>query len=448
MSKEFKLPNLGEGVAAGEVVGISVKAGDAVTKGQTMLEVQTDKAVSDVAAPEDGTIVSIAVKTGDKVKPGQVMVTYDAAAGSAAAAPAAAKGASAAPAGKAAPAAKTAAPSNPIPAPAPVANAAKPTAEVKTVGSVSAAAPVSTGGLVAASPGVRKFARELGVDLTTVTGSGGGGRILEQDVKDHVKRMLAHGGGAAAGGAGISQPALPDFAKWGAVEKIPLKGVRKATAEGMARNWALIPHVTQFDVADITDTEAARKKFAEKRKGQPGKVTMTILAIKAVTKALAEFPQFASSIDMTAGDGGEIIRKSYRHIGIAVDSPNGLMVPVVRDTDKKGLAALAIELEGLAEKVRSRKIALEDMQGSVFTISNLGGIGGTFFTPIVNWPEVAILGMSKSRQELQMVDGKIEQRLVMGLSLSYDHRVIDGADGARFLKRICEILNDPFDLLS
>jgi pyruvate dehydrogenase E2 component (dihydrolipoamide acetyltransferase) len=174
---------------------------------------------------------------------------------------------------------------------------------------------------------------------------------------------------------------------------------------------------------------------------------MTILAIKAVTKALGEFPQFASSIDMTAGEG-ELIRKSYRHIGIAVDSPNGLMVPVLRDTDKKGLTELATELEGLAEKVRSRKIALEDMQGSVFTISNLGGIGGTFFTPIVNWPEVAILGISKSRQELQLTDGRVEARLVMGLSLSYDHRVIDGADGARFLKRVCEILSDPFDLLT
>ena len=435
MSKEFKLPNLGEGVASGEVVGISVKAGDAVTKGQTMLEVQTDKAVADVAAPEDGSIVSVAVKVGDKVKPGQMMVAYEPAAGGASAPPVAAK---TAPAAKATPA-----PAAPAPA------VAKPAAEVKTAASVPSVSPAATSGLVAASPGVRKFARELGVDLITVTGSGGGGRILEQDVKDHVKRILAHGGGAAAiAGGGISQPALPDFTKWGAVEKIPLKGVRRATAEGMARNWALIPHVTQFDVADITETEASRKKFAEKRKGQPGKVTMTILAIKAVTKALGEFPQFASSIDMTAGEDGEIIRKSFRHIGIAVDSPNGLMVPVLRDTDRKSLPQLATDLEGLAEKVRSRKIALEDMQGGVFTISNLGGIGGTFFTPIVNWPEVAILGMSKSRTELQMVDGKIEQRLMMGLSLSYDHRVIDGADGARFLKRVCEILNDPFDLLS
>jgi pyruvate dehydrogenase E2 component (dihydrolipoamide acetyltransferase) len=440
MAKEFKLPNLGEGVAQGEVVAVNVKPGDALTKGEPMLEVETDKAVADVGAPENGTLVSIAVKVGDKVKPGNVIVTYE-------------PGAASAPAAKgdtksdkpAAPAAKTAAAprtdaevSAPKPAPNPIA--------LTTAPPEKHGAPTATGGLVAASPGVRKFARELGVDLTAVTGTGGGGRILESDVKDYVKRVLA-GGGASAGGGGVSQPKMPDFTRWGAVEKVPLKGVRRATAEGMARNWGLIPHVTQFDVVDITATEASRKKLADKRKGQPGKITMTILAIKAVTKALGEFPQFASSIDMTAGEG-ELIRKSYRNIGIAVDSPNGLMVPVLRDTDKKGLTELATELEGLAEKVRSRKIALEDMQGSVFTISNLGGIGGTFFTPIVNWPEVAILGISKSRQELQLTDGRVEARLVMGLSLSYDHRVIDGADGARFLKRVCEILSDPFDLLT
>jgi pyruvate dehydrogenase E2 component (dihydrolipoamide acetyltransferase) len=440
MAKEFKLPNLGEGVASGEVVGVIVKAGDAITKGETMLEVQTDKAVADVAAPDDGSIVSVAVKVGDKVKPGQVMVTYEAKA----------NGAPTPSAGAAAPAAapKVAGPATDAAKSAPTV-APNPTALVTAPPEKKGAAPVATGGLVAASPGVRKFARELGVDLTAVTGTGGGGRVLETDVKDYVKRVLAEGDASAGGTAtGLAQPQLPDFTKWGAIEKIPLKGVRKATAEGVTRNWNLIPHVTQFDVADITDTELARKKFADKHKGQPGKVTMTILAIKAVTKALGEFPQFASSIDMTGGDGGEIIRKSYRHIGIAVDSPNGLMIPVLRDTDKKTLTGLATELEGLAEKVRSRKIALEDMQGAVFSISNLGGVGGTFFTPIVNWPEVAILGISKSRNELQMIDGKIEQRLLMGLSLSYDHRVIDGADGARFLKRVCEILNDPFDLLS
>jgi pyruvate dehydrogenase E2 component (dihydrolipoamide acetyltransferase) len=437
MAKEFKLPNLGEGVAQGEVVAVNVKPGDALIKGEPMLEVETDKAVADVGAPENGTLVSIVVKVGDKVKPGNVIVTYE-------------PGTASAPAAVPAPtkSEKTAAPAVLAPKTAAAVSAPKvapnPPA-LTTAPPEKNGAPVATGGLVAASPGVRKFARELGVDLTTVTGTGGGGRVLESDVKDYVKRVLA-GGGASAGG-GVSQPKMPDFTRWGAVEKIPLKGVRRATAEGMSRNWGLIPHVTQFDVADITATEASRKKLADKRKGQPGKITMTILAIKAVTKALGEFPQFASSIDMTAGEG-ELIRKSYRHIGIAVDSPNGLMVPVLRDTDKKGLIELATELEGLAEKVRSRKIALEDMQGSVFTISNLGGIGGTFFTPIVNWPEVAILGISKSRQELQMVEGRIEARLVMGVSLSYDHRVIDGADGARFLKRVVEILSDPFDLLT
>jgi pyruvate dehydrogenase E2 component (dihydrolipoamide acetyltransferase) len=282
----------------------------------------------------------------------------------------------------------------------------------------------------------------LGVDLHNVSASGSQGRVLEDDVKAYVKRVVASGG--TGGGGGVSQPNLPDFNKWGAIEKNPLKGVRKATAEGMQRNWALIPHVTQFDQADITGTEAARKSFMNSRKGQPGKITMTILAIKAVTKVLGEFPHFASSIDMSKG---EIIQKSYRSIGVAVDSPSGLMVPVVRDTDKKSLSELAIELEGLAEKVRSRKISLDEMQGGVFTISNLGGIAGTYFTPIVNWPEVAILGISKAKPELHMVDGQIETRLMMGLSLSYDHRVIDGADGARFMKRLCEVLSNPFELV-
>ncbi|HVZ72261.1 MAG TPA: dihydrolipoamide acetyltransferase family protein [Polyangia bacterium] len=441
MAKEFKLPNLGEGVAQGEVVGVIAKVGAAITKGEPMFEVETDKAVADVAAPENGTVVSINVKVGDKVKPGHVMVTYEA--GGAAAAPAPAPAATKSngevkPAAAAAPApAAKAAPAAPPPAPAPTAE--------KT-----SAAPAATGSLVAASPGVRKFARELGVDLTAVPGTGGGGRVLETDVKEYVKRVLAGGGASAGGGAGLAQPKMPDFARWGAVERVPLKGVRKATAEGMSRSWGLVPHVTQFDLVDITATEESRKKLADKRKasGQPGKITMTILAIKAVTKALGEFPQFASSLDATAGEGGEVIRKSYRHIGIAVDSPNGLMVPVVRDTDKKSLSELAVEVEALAEKVRSRKIQLEEMQGSVFSISNLGGIAGTVFTPIVNWPEVAILGISKSRQELQLVDGRVEPRLVMGLSLSYDHRVIDGADGARFIKRLGELLSDPFDLLT
>jgi len=432
MAKEFKLPNLGEGVESGDVVGVSVKAGDSVTKGQSMLEVETNKAVMDVPAPDNAVIVSVTVKTGDKVKPGQVVVTYDSAAGGAAA-PAKAAAPAAAP-GLRGPAANG-------PGTSAQAQVASPVAPAP----VAAPAPVvvSSGAPVPASPAVRKFARELGVDLAEVPATGSQGRVLEEDVKAYVKRVLASGG-TGGGGGGISQPNMPDFAKWGTVEKTTLKGVRKATAEGMQRNWALVPHVTQFDAADITGTETARKNYMNARKGQPGKITMTILAIKAVTKVLAEFPHFASSIDMTKG---EIVQKSYRNIGIAVDSPSGLMVPVLRDTDKKSLSELAVELEGLAEKVRSRKISLDEMQGGVFTITNLGGIGGTHFTPIVNWPEVAILGISKAKQELQMVDGQIEARLMMGLSLSYDHRAIDGADGARFMKRLCEVLSNPFELV-
>jgi pyruvate dehydrogenase E2 component (dihydrolipoamide acetyltransferase) len=433
MAKEFKLPALGEGVDSGDVVGVAVKAGDRVVKGQGMLEVETNKAVMDVPAPEDAVISSVAVKAGDKVKPGQVVVTYEPAGATKVSAPAAAPD-------KAPASVPAAAPASPSPA-AQVPAFVAPAAPVRPFMQTPFEAPAG-GRIVPASPSVRKFARELGVNLGNVPATGPQGRVLESDVRSYVKQAMSAG---PTGGGTAAPPPLPDFTKWGSVERTPLKGVRKATAEGMARAWAQAPRVTQFDVADITGTESARKRFADNRKGKPGKVTMTILAIKAVTKVLAEFPHFASSLDMARN---EIVTKAWRHIGVAVDSPGGLMVPVLRDTDTKSLVELASELEGLAEKVRTRKIGLEEMQGSVFTISNLGGIGGTFFTPIVNWPEVAILGISRSRQELQMVDGQIEARQMLGLSLSYDHRVIDGADGARFLRRVCEILGNPFELVN
>jgi pyruvate dehydrogenase E2 component (dihydrolipoamide acetyltransferase) len=434
MAVEFKLPNLGEGIATGDVVSVGVKVGDAVAKGQTVMEVETDKAVMDVRAPESGTIVSVAAIVGAKIKPGDMVVTYEVSTGATAAAPAAPHPPAPAPAAAPAPP-PTAAPA-PAAAPPPVA------APVASPAPVAAPAAHDPAVPIPASPAVRKFARELGVDLAQVAATGPRGRVLEIDVKAHVKRLMHAGPVAAASGA---QPALPDFSRWGEVETLPLKGVRKATADSVQRSWSLIPHVTQFDVVDITGTEASRKKFMDARKGQPGRITMTILAIKAVTKTLGEMPQFAASIDMNRG---EVIRKKYRHIGVAVDSENGLMVPVVRDTDKKSLLQISEEVEGLAEKVRTRKIALEEMQGAVFTISNLGSIGGTLFTPIVAWPEVAILGISRARTELQMHDGQIESRLMLGLSLSYDHRAIDGADGARFLKRVGEILANPFELVS
>ncbi len=434
MAKDFKLPNLGEGVDSGDVVGVSAKVGDSVAKGQSLFEVETNKAVMDVAAPEDGKITALQVKVGDKLKPGQLVLSYEplTSGASVPAAPVAAPAKAAAPV--AAPlATPVVAKPAPAPAPAPVATSPAPVSRPDT----QAPAP--------AAPSVRKFARELGVDLHQVAGSGQGGRILEDDVKAFVKRALSQGTGGGQASGPMAQPALPDFAKWGAVEKLPLKGVRKATAEGMARSWALVPHVTQFDIADITGTEAARKKFMDSRKGQPGKITMTVLAAKAVTKCLKEFPNFNSSLDMAKQ---ELILKSYINVGVAVDSENGLMVPVLKGADAKSLVVLATEIEQLAEKVRSRKIQLDEMQGGTFTISNLGGIGGVGFTPIVNWPEVAILGMSRSREEVVIQDGKQVVRLRMPVSLSYDHRVIDGAAGARFLRRLCEILGNPFELMN
>jgi pyruvate dehydrogenase E2 component (dihydrolipoamide acetyltransferase) len=425
MPKEFKLPNLGEGVDSGDVVNVAVKAGEQVSKGQTLVEVETNKAVMDVPAPEDGLIVTVAMKAGDKVKPGQVVVSYEAAA----------KGAAPQPAPAAPLAQPASAPAQQAPA-SPARPAEKPLP-------IQAPTQAREGIPAPAAPSVRKFARELGVDLHAVAGSGPGGRILESDVKEYVKRRLA--GGASTGGGSLQQPKMPDFGKWGEIEKQPLKGVRKATAEGMQRAWSLIPHVTQFDIADITGTEAARKKFMDHRKDQPGKVTMTVLAAKAVTKALKEFPNFNASIDMTSQ---ELILKRYINIGIAVDSENGLMVPVLKQADQKSMVDLALEIGQLAEKVRSRKIQLEEMQGGTFTISNLGGIGGIGFTPIVNWPEVAILGMSRSHEDYVIKDGKAAIRLRMPLSLSYDHRVIDGAAGARFLRRVCEIIGNPFELMN
>jgi pyruvate dehydrogenase E2 component (dihydrolipoamide acetyltransferase) len=429
MAAEFKLPNLGEGVDEGEIVGVRFRDGEVFASGAVLFEVETHKAVMEVPAPEAGRIVSIRVATGDKIHPGQVLALVDTA-------PASSEGGSTPakvpPTPAAEPAPKPeAAPSAPVSAPSvPQAPAATP------------AVPDKGDDLpAAASPSIRRLARELGVDLARVKGSGAKGRVVEADVKAYVKAALGASLAESVPAAGI--PALPDFSRWGSVVRTPLKGVKKATAEGMSRSWSQIPRVTQFDLADITDTEAARKRFVEARKGQPGKVTVTVLALKAVARAIEAFPHFASSFD---AERREVVQKSWRHLGVAVDSPGGLMVPVVRDPERKGLVELAQDLENLAEKVRTRKIALEDMQGSVFTISNLGAIGGTHFTPIVNWPEAAILGISRAREELKLDSGRVVPRLMLGLSLSYDHRLIDGADGARFLRRVCEALENPFEL--
>jgi pyruvate dehydrogenase E2 component (dihydrolipoamide acetyltransferase) len=289
-----------------------------------------------------------------------------------------------------------------------------------------------------AAPSVRRIARELGVDINQVPGSGPGGRISVDDVKAHAKRLVA----SAARGAGAAVP-LPDFSRWGEVERQPMRAVRRKTAEHLAAAWQTIPHVTQCDLADITSLEELRKKYAKPAEAAGGNLTVTAIAVKVVAAALRVFPQLNSSIDLAAD---EIILKKYVNIGVAVDTDRGLLVPVIRNADRKNIVQLAAELAQLSEKARTRKISLEEMQGGCFSISNLGGIGGTYFTPIVNAPEVAILGISRARMEpvYQKDTGEFVGRMMLPLSLSYDHRVIDGAAGIRFLRWVAQALEDPF----
>jgi pyruvate dehydrogenase E2 component (dihydrolipoamide acetyltransferase) len=297
----------------------------------------------------------------------------------------------------------------------------------------------------AAAPSVRRLAREVGVNINDVKGAGPGGRISIEDVKMHARRLLTDteesrrttGDAAAARGA----ITLPDFSRWGEVEHEAMSSVRRATAEHMAQAWSTIPHVTQHAIADITDLEQLRQQYGPRAEAAGGKLTVTAIALKVVTAALKHFPQFNASIDMARQ---EIIYKHYYHIGVAVDTDRGLLVPVIRDVDRKSLIDLAVELGEVAEKARDRKTTLAEMQGGTFTVTNLGGIGGSHFTPVINAPEVAILGVARSGMEAKYIDGRFEPRLMLPLSLSYDHRLIDGADGARFIRWVVEALEQPF----
>jgi len=459
MSQEFKVPDLGENMEGGDVVAVLVAPGDEIQPEQNVLELETDKATVELPCPFGGKVVTVHVSEGDSIKIGDLVLTLEELAGSSGSADSGGGGAAASPdsngtsdATESATAVETAAPTatavaeratNPEPRveSAPVARAA-PVVPVAPIGEPSSngdgRAPAPAG------PATRRLARELGVDLHQVPGSGPSGRISRDDVKEFVRRLsesVRSGGGA---GAPVE---LPDFIQWGEVEYEPLKGIRKATSEAMSVAWRTIPHVTQFDHADITELEAARKRYQSSRQAADegrGKITMTVLALKAVVAALQKFPQFNSSIDVGAG---QIIRKKYFHIGIAVDTPGGLLVPVIRDVDTKSLAELALELGDIAQRARDRKIGIDEMRGGTFTITNLGGIGGTAFTPIVNHPEVAILGIARGKNELVLENGEVTSRLQLPLCLSYDHRVIDGADGARFLRYISDLLSDPFLLM-
>ena len=300
--------------------------------------------------------------------------------------------------------------------------------------------------LAPASPAIRRLARELGVDINKVTGTGPEGRIDEQDVKNYAKEIISRAAGMRP--AGETFAALPDFAKWGQIERKPMSNVRRATAEHLALAWHNVPQVTQFDSADVTELESLRSRFSERQDGSAAKITVTAIALKVVAAALRKFPQFAASIDMA---NRQVIYKHYFNIGVAVDTSYGLVVPVVRDADQKSIPDLAGELSEVSQRAREKKLSLEEMSGGVFTITNLGGIGGTGFSPIVNYPEVAILGISRLSVEPRLAEGQsggsFQPRKILPLSLSYDHRLIDGADAARFLRWVAEALEQPALLL-
>ena len=438
---EFKLPELGENIHQGDLVRLMISPGASVSEGQPVMELETDKAVVEVPSSITGTVKDVLVSQGDKIKVGQVVFTLQAGATSTATRQDAslveaphdhARAAFQAALQSEGKTEEQALPPD-QPRSAPVATFSMPL-------DLDRAAGVEHRGPIPAAPHVRRLARELGVDIHNVPGNGPGGRISEDDVKAYAKKLITSAPSAAEV-THIKQPALPDFAKWGKIERVSMRGVRRKTAEHMWEAWSSIPHVTQNDKADITELEQLRARFGPKAQEAGGKMTVTAIALKVCASALKIFPQFNASIDM---EKEEIVYKQYINIGVAVDTDRGLLVPVIRDVDKKNIVELAAELTQLSKKARDKKLAPSDMEGGTFTITNLGGIGGTGFSPIVNHPEVAILGLSRSSMDPVWLNGKFEPRQVLPLSLSYDHRLIDGADAARFLRWIAEAFEQPF----
>jgi pyruvate dehydrogenase E2 component (dihydrolipoamide acetyltransferase) len=452
-ASEFKLPELGENISQGDLVRLMIAPGTKVSEGQPVMELETDKAVIEVPSSISGVVKEVKVKEGEKIKVGQVIFTLEG--------------------GAPAPAETTRARNAPVehvsgqhgarlafqaairaegkteeqalppdqPHPSETAAFSMPTQLGKVAGTEHRQA-------IPAAPHVRRFAREVGVDIYEVKGTGPGGRINEDDVKMYAKTLLSAAATAAQApprAGHFAQPQLPDFGKWGKIERVSMRGVRRKTAEHLAESWNTIPHVTQHDRADITELEQLRARFAPKAEEAGGKMTVTAIALKVCAAALKVFPQFNASIDI---EKEEIVYKQYISIGVAADTDRGLLVPVIREVDKKNIVELAVELSQLSKKARDKKLTPADMEGGTFTITNLGGIGGVGFTPIVNHPEVAILGLSRSRMEPEWIEskegGKFEPRLILPLSLSYDHRLIDGADAARFLRWIAEAFEQPF----
>ncbi|MEM9243593.1 MAG: dihydrolipoyllysine-residue acetyltransferase [Pseudomonadota bacterium] len=410
--KEVLVPDIG-GAENVDVIEVAVKVGDKLAADDPILTLESEKAAMDVPAPFAGTVQEVKVKKGDKVSQGHVIIMMSAQETDATTTTAPAK---------------TEVPQQS----APVAPKAAP-APVKT-------APVSSQGILYAGPAVRRLAYELGIDLNQIQGSGDKGRITKQDLQNHIKK------GLQGGGVGMAMPAAPviDFSQFGDISVEALSRINKLTGQNMQRNWLSVPHVTQFEDADITDMEAFRQANKAQAEKQGFKLTPLAIILKAVVMALKQYPRFNSSLD---SNGEQLILKHYYHIGVAVDTPNGLVVPVLRDVDRKGIFELAAELAKISQKAREGKLTLNDMKGGCFTISSLGGIGGTAFTPIVNAPEVAILGVSKAQTKAVYNGKEFVPRLMLPLSLSYDHRVIDGALGARFTVFLSQCLSDIRKLL-
>ncbi|AMY11442.1 Dihydrolipoyllysine-residue acetyltransferase component of pyruvate dehydrogenase complex [Luteitalea pratensis] len=437
---EVTIPSLGENVKGGDVLHVLVKVGDTVAVEQGILELETDKATVEVPSPSAGVVKEVAVKDGDQVAVGQLVLVLE---GTGIGEPAPPSTAGPATPGAAA-AAQAATPERQAEKGQPMAPAARAAAPVAPKGAgTGAVAPPRPN--VPAAPSVRRLARELGLDIADVPGSGKSGRISETDVRAHAKNVItgkvAGPAGAAPTGGGFAYEPLPDFSVYGAVERKAMRGIRRKTAEHMVASWHTIPHVTQCEKVDITALEQLRKQFGKRVEAGGGKLTVTSIITKVIAVGMRKFPQFNTSVDLAAE---EVIYKSYVNIGIAVDTERGLLVPVLRDVDTKSITQISAELAQLAEKARSGKLSMDEMSGGCFTITNLGGIGGTHFTPIVNHPEVAIMGMSRSAMEPVWNGTSFEPRLMMPLSLSYDHRIIDGADAMRFLRFVAEALEQPF----
>ena len=438
VAREFRLPELGENIHQGDLVRLMVSPGAMISEGQPVMELETDKAVVEVPSSVSGMVKDVLVSPGEQIKVGQVIFTLEGGATSQSPPkPAVSHEQETRFAFQAAIQSEGKTEEQALPPDQPK---AAPVATFSMPLDLDRVAGVEHRGPVPAAPHVRRLARELGVDIHNVPGTGPGGRISEDDVKAHTKALLASGAGAAAA-THLKQLPLPDFSKWGKIERVPMRGVRRKTAEHMWEAWSSIPHVTQNDKADITELEQLRARFGPKAAEAGGKMTVTAIALKVCASALKIFPQFNASIDM---DKEEIVYKQFINIGVAVDTDRGLLVPVIRDVDKKNIVELAAELTGLSKKARDKKLAPADLEGGTFTITNLGGIGGTGFSPIVNYPEVAILGLSRSSMEPVWMNGKFDPRMVIPLSLSYDHRLIDGADAARFLRWIAEAFEQPF----